>query len=58
MVVSSVIFMFSLSLPDGKSKDLLTMKQKEEEWVEYQNIMEDVIKRSGLDKCIFFDLQS
>uniref|UniRef100_A0A2N9FTU8 Uncharacterized protein n=1 Tax=Fagus sylvatica TaxID=28930 RepID=A0A2N9FTU8_FAGSY len=25
------------------------MKQKEEEWVEYQNIMEDVIKRSGLD---------
>jgi hypothetical protein len=57
MVVSFVIFMFSLSLPDGKSKDLLTMKQKEEEWVEYQNIMEDVIKRSGLDKSIFYDLR-
>uniref|UniRef100_A0A2N9EDE2 Calcineurin-like phosphoesterase domain-containing protein n=1 Tax=Fagus sylvatica TaxID=28930 RepID=A0A2N9EDE2_FAGSY len=33
------------------------MKQNEEEWVEYQNIMEDVIKRSGLDKSIFFDLR-
>uniref|UniRef100_A0A2N9GRB8 Uncharacterized protein n=2 Tax=Fagus sylvatica TaxID=28930 RepID=A0A2N9GRB8_FAGSY len=38
------------------NKDLLTMKQNEER-VEYQNIMEDVIKRSGLDKTsIFFDL--
>ena len=57
MVLSSVIFSYSLSLLDGKSKDLLTMKQNEEEWVEYQNTMEDVIKRSGLDKNIFFDLR-
>ena len=57
MVLSSVIFLYSLSLLDGKSKDLLTMKQNEEEWVEYQNTMEDVIKRSGLDKNIFFDLR-
>ncbi|KAH0994459.1 hypothetical protein GBA52_018323 [Prunus armeniaca] len=28
-----------------------------EEWVEYQNVMEGVIKRSGLDRSIFFDLR-
>lgn len=44
-------------LTDGKSKDLLTMKQNEEEWVEYQTVMEHVVKRSGLDKSIFFDLR-
>ncbi|KAM5561958.1 putative metallophosphoesterase [Rosa sericea] len=44
-------------LTDGKSKDLLTMKQNEEEWVEYQTVMEHVIQRSGLDKSIFFDLR-
>lgn len=52
-----LIILFSLSPSDGKSKDLLTMKQNEEEWVEYQNVMEDVIKRSGLDRSIFFDLR-
>ncbi|KAK4278612.1 hypothetical protein QN277_016438 [Acacia crassicarpa] len=44
-------------LTDGKSKDLLTMKQNEDEWKEYQNVMEDVIKRSGLNKEVFFDLR-
>uniref|UniRef100_A0A7N0TYX7 Calcineurin-like phosphoesterase domain-containing protein n=1 Tax=Kalanchoe fedtschenkoi TaxID=63787 RepID=A0A7N0TYX7_KALFE len=33
------------------------MKQDELEWVEYQEIMEDVIERSGLDKAIFYDLR-
>lgn len=33
------------------------MKQNEEEWVEYQTVMEHVVKRSGLDKSIFFDLR-
>ena len=33
------------------------MKQNEEEWLEYQNVMEDVVKRSKLDKSIFFDLR-
>lgn len=33
------------------------MKQNEEEWVEYKNVMEDVVKRSGLDKNIFYDLR-
>lgn len=33
------------------------MKQNENEWLEYQNVMEDVVKRSGLDKSIFYDLR-
>lgn len=42
---------------DGKSRDLLTMKQNEEEWMEYQSVMEDVIQRSGLDRTIFYDVR-
>ncbi|XP_031387978.1 putative metallophosphoesterase At3g03305 isoform X1 [Punica granatum] len=44
-------------LTDGKSRDLLTMKQNEEEWVEYQSVMDDVIQRSGLDRTIFYDVR-
>jgi len=46
-----------LFLPDGKSKDLLTMKQNENEWVEYRSVLNTVIERSGLDKSLFFDLR-
>ncbi|KAI4357305.1 hypothetical protein L6164_001264 [Bauhinia variegata] len=63
-IVGPVLSMINPSLvlitgdrTDGKSKDLLNMKQNEDEWVEYKNIMEDVIKRSGLDKNLFFDLR-
>lgn len=59
------MFFFLLSFPfkfpenvvDGKSKDMLTMKLNEDEWREYKNVMEDVMKRSGLDKSVFFDLR-
>ncbi|XP_042498483.1 putative metallophosphoesterase At3g03305 [Macadamia integrifolia] len=44
-------------LTDSKSKDLLTTKQYEEEWIEYQKVMENVVERSGLDKNIFYDLR-
>lgn len=44
-------------LTDGKSKDLLTMKQDEKEWKEYQNTLKHVIERSGLDESIFYDLK-
>lgn len=33
------------------------MKQDKEEWIEYQKVMEDVVKRSGLNKSIFYDLR-
>uniref|UniRef100_A0A1D1YMW8 Putative metallophosphoesterase At3g03305 n=1 Tax=Anthurium amnicola TaxID=1678845 RepID=A0A1D1YMW8_9ARAE len=44
-------------LTDGKSEDLLTMKQNEKEWMEYQKTMMDVIGSSGLDQKIFYDLR-
>lgn len=33
------------------------MKQNEDEWVEYKNVMDGVIERSGLHKRLFFDLR-
>ncbi|KAL7583552.1 putative metallophosphoesterase At3g03305 [Lactuca sativa] len=56
MINPSLVFITG-DLTDGKSKDLLTMKQNEEEWIEYQNTMENVINKSGLDKSIFYDLR-
>ncbi|XLU54847.1 hypothetical protein S245_049495 [Arachis hypogaea] len=44
-------------LTDGKSKDLLTMKQNEDEWMEYKTVMDSVIQKSGIDKSLFFDLR-
>ncbi|EYU39476.1 hypothetical protein ABFS82_06G201500 [Erythranthe guttata] len=44
-------------LTDGKSRDLLTMKQDEEEWIEYKNVMHEVVKRSGLNKTKFYDVR-
>ncbi|OIT30528.1 PREDICTED: putative metallophosphoesterase At3g03305 [Nicotiana attenuata] len=56
MINPSLVFITG-DLTDGKSKDLLTMKQDEEEWLEYQKVLEDVIKRSGLKKNMFYDLR-
>ena len=33
------------------------MKQEEAEWIEYQNVMQDVIWQSGLNEGIFYDLR-
>ncbi|KAI3459115.1 hypothetical protein Pfo_015778 [Paulownia fortunei] len=44
-------------LTDGKSRDLLIMKQDENEWIEYQKVMQDVVQRSGLDKSTFYDVR-
>ncbi|KAG6388142.1 hypothetical protein SASPL_153341 [Salvia splendens] len=44
-------------LTDGKSKDMLTMKQDEEEWIEYQKVMQDVVDRSGLGHKAFYDIR-
>ncbi|XP_059309908.1 putative metallophosphoesterase At3g03305 [Lycium ferocissimum] len=56
MINPSLVFITG-DLTDGKSKDLLTMKEDEEEWLEYQKVLEDVIKRSGLKKNVFYDLR-
>eukprot|EP00258_Populus_trichocarpa_P009564 XP_002316178.3 putative metallophosphoesterase At3g03305 [Populus trichocarpa] len=56
-MINPSLVLITGDLTDGKSKDLLTMKQNEDEWIEYQNVMEDVARSSGLDKSIFYDLR-
>ncbi|CAK8542542.1 unnamed protein product [Lathyrus sativus] len=56
-VINPSLVLITGDLTDGKSKDLLTMKQNEDEWVEYRNVMDDVIQRSGLHKSLFYDLR-
>ncbi|KAI4357168.1 hypothetical protein L6164_001134 [Bauhinia variegata] len=56
-MINPSLVLIAGGLTDGKSKDILTMKQNEDEWVEYKNVMEDVIKWSGLDKNLLFDLR-
>lgn len=56
-IIRPSLVLLTGDLTDGKSEDLLTMKQNEEEWIEYQKVMEDVTTRSGLDKSIFYDLR-
>ncbi|KAI9157615.1 hypothetical protein LWI28_025232 [Acer negundo] len=56
-MINPSLVLITGDLTDGKSKDLLTMKQNEEEWVEYEKVMGDVITRSRLDKSIFYDLR-
>ncbi|XP_074310657.1 putative metallophosphoesterase At3g03305 [Silene latifolia] len=55
--VNPSLVLITGDLTDAKSKDLLTTKQDELEWVEYQNVMEHVVKMSGLDKSIFYDMR-
>ncbi|KAJ6902419.1 hypothetical protein NC651_020028 [Populus alba x Populus x berolinensis] len=55
-MINPSLVLITGDLTDGKSKDLLTMKQNEVEWIEYRNVMADVARRSGLDKRIFYDL--
>ncbi|CAL0303279.1 unnamed protein product [Lupinus luteus] len=55
--INPSLILITGDLTDGKSKDLLTMKQNEDEWVEYRDVMDSVIERSGLDKSLFFDLR-
>ncbi|OAY69196.1 putative metallophosphoesterase [Ananas comosus] len=56
-LINPSLVLITGDLTDGKSKDLLTMKQEELEWIEYQNAIDDVVERSGLDKRIFFDVR-
>ncbi|PNX74933.1 metallophosphoesterase at3g03305-like protein [Trifolium pratense] len=56
-IINPSLVLITGDLTDGKSKDLLTMKQNEDEWVEYRNVMDNVIERSGLQKSLFYDLR-
>ncbi|WVZ67871.1 hypothetical protein U9M48_016890 [Paspalum notatum var. saurae] len=56
-IVNPDLVLITGDLTDGKSKDLLTMKQNEVEWVEYESTMKDVIESSKLPRRIFYDLR-
>ncbi|KAE8808932.1 Transmembrane protein 62 [Hordeum vulgare] len=56
MVNPDLVFITG-DLTEGKSKDLLTMKQNEVEWMEYSNTMKDVIESSKLPRKKFYDLR-
>ncbi|KAK7295218.1 hypothetical protein RJT34_18123 [Clitoria ternatea] len=56
-IINPSLVLITGDLTDGKSKDLLTMKQNEDEWVEYRNVMDTVIEKSGLHKSLFYDLK-
>ncbi|KAJ4798837.1 Calcineurin-related phosphoesterase-like [Rhynchospora pubera] len=56
-IIKPSLVLITGDLTDGKSKDLLTMKQEEREWIEYENATREVIMTSGLDERIFYDLR-
>ncbi|KAF8388585.1 hypothetical protein HHK36_027262 [Tetracentron sinense] len=56
-MINPSLVLITGDLTDGKSKDMLTMKQDEEEWIVYHEVMENVVESSGLDKNIFYDLR-
>ncbi|EAY76803.1 hypothetical protein OsI_04761 [Oryza sativa Indica Group] len=56
-MVNPALVLITGDLTDGKSKDLLTMKQNEMEWIEYRSKLKDVIESSKLPRSIFYDLR-
>lgn len=56
-MVNPDLVLITGDLTDGKSKDLLTMKQNEVEWVEYESTMMEIIESSKLPRRIFYDLR-
>ncbi|XP_073124972.1 putative metallophosphoesterase At3g03305 [Henckelia pumila] len=55
--IKPALVLITGDLTDGKSKDLVVMKQDEEEWIEYRKVMRDVVKRSGLNESSFYDVR-
>ncbi|TVU36219.1 hypothetical protein EJB05_18143 [Eragrostis curvula] len=56
-MVNPALVLITGDLTDGKSKDLLTMKQNEVEWIEYENTIKDIIESSKLPGKAFYDLR-
>ncbi|KAH9310779.1 hypothetical protein KI387_025814 [Taxus chinensis] len=56
-MINPALVLITGDLTDGKSKDLLTMKEDKDEWVEYHEAMKDTIAKSGLREDIFYDLR-
>ncbi|KAK3166207.1 hypothetical protein QOZ80_1AG0042780 [Eleusine coracana subsp. coracana] len=56
-MVNPALVLITGDLTDGKSKDHLTMKQNEVEWIEYENTIKDIIEISQLPVRTFYDLR-
>ncbi|CAL5089792.1 unnamed protein product [Urochloa decumbens] len=56
-LVNPALVLITGDLTDAKSKDLLSSRQEEFEWIEYQRVIDDVANRSGLNKERFYDLR-
>uniref|UniRef100_A0A0E0LJ96 Uncharacterized protein n=1 Tax=Oryza punctata TaxID=4537 RepID=A0A0E0LJ96_ORYPU len=56
MVNPSLVFITG-DLTDAKSKDLLSSRQEKSEWLEYEELIDEVVDLSGLNKEIFYDLR-
>ncbi|KAI4304177.1 hypothetical protein MLD38_039726 [Melastoma candidum] len=56
-IIKPSLVLITGDLTDGKSEDLLTMKQDEAEWIEYRDVIDDVASRSGIDRSLFYDVR-
>ncbi|KXG34890.1 hypothetical protein SORBI_3002G104600 [Sorghum bicolor] len=56
-MVNPALVLITGDLTDAKSKDLLSSRQEEFEWILYGQVIDDVANRSGLSKEIFYDLR-
>ncbi|XP_015695409.1 putative metallophosphoesterase At3g03305 isoform X2 [Oryza brachyantha] len=56
-MVNPSLVLITGDLTDAKSKDLLSSRQEKSEWLEYEELIDEVIGLSGLNKEIFYDLR-
>ncbi|KAL6646432.1 hypothetical protein ACP70R_018040 [Stipagrostis hirtigluma subsp. patula] len=56
-MVNPALVLITGDLTDAKSKDLLSSRQEKVEWIEYENVINDIADRSGLNKEVFYDLR-
>ncbi|KAF8731678.1 hypothetical protein HU200_015607 [Digitaria exilis] len=54
-MVDPALVLITGDITDAKSKDLLSSRQEEFEWIEYQRVIDDVANKSGLNKELFYD---
>uniref|UniRef100_A0A0E0Q6K2 Uncharacterized protein n=1 Tax=Oryza rufipogon TaxID=4529 RepID=A0A0E0Q6K2_ORYRU len=56
-MVNPSLVLITGDLTDAKSKDLLSSRQEKSEWLEYEELIDEVVGLSGLNKEIFYDLR-
>ncbi|KAL5198319.1 hypothetical protein ABZP36_001831 [Zizania latifolia] len=56
-MVNPSLVLITGDLTDAKSNDLLSSRQEKSEWIEYEEVIDEVVDLSGLNKEIFYDLR-